>query len=187
MLLESVPNAVSAGQSMVVARMALIGNYDTDVELGVGRVTESDPLTIWAYGRIWDGMSFVSYDVTTYAFDGLAGSCDDPLGSAPPQLGASWADRPPSTGSFLTAEFSYANQAGTAEASLRTSRGASFRQTAPAGCALPAALPVLITLDHNAPDAPAQRIDYVYVRPVASREPTATVSDASTLPCSASP
>jgi hypothetical protein len=183
MQLESIASAVSAGQSIVGARLALLGEYDTDVELGVGKVSADDP--IWAPGRSWDGVTFVSHDFTTYGFDGPAGTpCDDLANSQlTPQIGASWADRPPATAAFQSAEFGYANRSGTAEAWLRSSRSASLSYTAPSGCALPAALPVLITLDHITPSAPIQRVDYVYVRPLAAREPSASVLSASTLAC----
>jgi hypothetical protein len=183
MQLESVASAVSAGQSIVGARLALLGEYDTDVELGAGKVSADDP--IWAPGRRWDGVTFVSHDFTTYGFDGPAGTPCDGLANSQvtPQIGASWADHPPASAAFQSAEFGYANRSGTAEAWLRNSRSASVSYTAPSGCALPSTLPVLITLDHNTPSAPIQRVDYVYVRPLAAREPSASVLSASTLAC----
>jgi hypothetical protein len=187
MQLESLARAVSAGQSVVGARVAMLGSYDTDVELGAGVV--GGGTTIWAPGRIWDGITFASHDFGTYAFDGPAGSsCDDLADSTPtPQIGAAWVDRPPATAAFLTAEFGYAVRAGTASGWLRTSRGASLTYTAPNGCGLPTTLPVLITLDHNAPDAPIQRVEYVYVRPAATSEPSTIVQSASSLSCGSAP
>jgi hypothetical protein len=160
----------------------------TDVEFGVGEVSSDNP--VWAFSRNWDGLTFLSYDVTTYVFDGPTGTSCDRLsgGQINASLGASWLDRPPATASFLTAEFGYAIMAGRAEAWLRSSRGAFFQYAAPAGCALPAALPVLIVLDHLADaSSPTQRVDYVYVRPTAAIEPTATTLTNSTLPCGAPP
>lgn len=189
MLLQSLPAAVVAGQSLLVVRLAALGMYDTDLEIGAGAMSDTLPQTVWAPGRSWDGISFVSQEFATYGFDGPAGSgCDDVGGtSLPPSIGASWVDHPPTAASFLTAEFAYANR-GASEATLRTSRGASLRYTAPAGCSLPPSLPVLITLDHLAEaGSPTQRIDYVFVRPTAAREPSSSVLSTSTAACGSAP
>jgi hypothetical protein len=39
----------------------------------------------------------------------------------------------------------------------------------------------------NAPDAPVQRVDYVYVRRAAASEPTSSVLGASSLACGSTP
>lgn len=189
-ILESVSKAVSAGQSVVGVRMAASSELNTDVELGVGTIDDSVPLLVWAYARTWDGLTFVSHDDTIYAFDGPSGSSCDHLndGSPPASLGNPWVDHAPATASFLTAEFTYANRSNLTEASLRTSRGASFSYTSPTGCTLPTSLPVMISLDHDTNDtSPTQRVDYVYVRPSTSTEPTASVLSSSTLACGTAP
>jgi hypothetical protein len=185
MLLESTTNAVTAGASTIAVRMAALGARDTDVELGVGRV--SNGAVIWSYGRSWDGFTFLSYDIASYAFDGPSGSPCDQLtdGDIQPSIGSPWVDHPPATASFLLAEFSYANVSGRMRASLQTSRGASLSYTAPANCTLPTSLPVLITLDHYAEaSSPTQRVDYVYVRPTTPNPPAATVTTSSSEACS---
>ena len=181
--LQSVSNVVSESQSIIGVRMAVIGELDTDVELGAGDIYTAPPT--WAYNRDWDGVTFVGSFVAIYAFDGATGtSCDNMAnGNVPTQLGATWADSPPGPATFLTAEFGYANVGDHAEAWFQTSRGASFQYVSPSGCPLPTTLPVLIVLDHNTNNPDTQYVDYVYVRPTTSSEPTTSVLMNSSLAC----
>ena len=182
--LESIDSAVSAGRSVVGVRIAALGQLDTDVELGAGTI--ANDAVIWAYGRDWDGVTFLSYDATHAAFNGPAASTCNNLagGSLPAPIGNPWVDHPPATATFLTAEFGYANRGGRTHAWLRSSRGASFDYEAPAGCTLPDSLPILISLDHVADAAsPTQHVDYIYVRSSTANEPTASVSNDASHAC----
>lgn len=175
-MLQSRADEVTAGRSVVGARLAARSQFHTDVELGVGRV---DPdKVLWAYERDWEGFTFLSWDEGTYAFNGAGRSrCDNMnRGEVPAPLGAPWVDVPPASASFLTVEFRYENAGRHASGSIETSRGASLHYTAPEGCTLPDTLPLLIVLDHEAGgDKVTQRLDYVYVRPGAPSEPTVEV------------
>jgi hypothetical protein len=183
-LLESVAAAVNADEHVLGVRIAAAGQPGTDIELGVGRVTNADPNDAWAYDRTWNGLTFVSYTETVYAYGSPSSACS--VTGPPPPLGLAWADQSPALPSFQSAEFAYANVAGRTEAWLRTSRGASFQYRAPFGCTLATSLPILLDLDHSAAGAVVeQQLDYVYVRPTVAQEPTASVRSDSSLPCGA--
>jgi hypothetical protein len=136
-------------------------------------------------------VSFLSHETSGYGFNGAQGTaCNDlALDATSAKLSDQpWVDYPPTTPSFFTAEFGYSNQGGSTRAFLRTSRGTSFNYTAPANCALPTALSVLIALDHlDDASSPTQRIDYVYVRPTVTSEPTTLVQTNSSYACGTEP
>ena len=103
--------------------------------------------------------------------------------TVPASLGAAWADTT-EPASFQIAEFRYENRGGSTVMQLMTSRGTDFSYTAPPGCTLPDALPVLISLDHAGDQgSPTQRVDYIYVRPAAATEPATSVLSDSTQAC----
>lgn len=176
-LLQSQSAAVIAGTTTLGARLAAESRTGTDLEVGVGEVTPGN--TLWAYGRLWDGLTFLSWEDSSYAFDGTEGTACDQNSTIPPALDLPWADTTtPAT--FLSLEFSYTNDGNRSAGSFETSRGIRLSYVAPEDCQLPPALPILISLDHAASDTPTQRLDYVYVRPKAPTEPSVTVLTDST-------
>ena len=184
-LLQTQANVMASGTRVLGVRIKAEGVIDTDVELGAGDVSGLPRTGTWAFGREWDGVTFLSFNDTLYVVDGPPGSsCSNPTIDPPEmRVGPPWVDTPntaPAT--FLTAEFGYQTASTGTEAWLETSRDLRLEGTSVDACELPSQLPALIGLDHQSGShTPTQELNYVYVRQHAALQPTVSLADCSAV------
>jgi hypothetical protein len=184
-MLQTQANVMASATRVLGVRIKAESVAHTDVELGAGDVSGLAASGTWAFGRQWDGVTFLSYTDTLYVVDGPSGSsCDSPtIAPAAMRVGPPWVDTPDTApATFLTAEFGYETASTGTQAWLETSRALRLEGTSADACELPSQLPALIGPDHESDShTPTQELDYVYVRRHAAVQPTASLAECSAV------
>ncbi|HEY2517376.1 MAG TPA: DUF2341 domain-containing protein [Polyangiaceae bacterium] len=170
-LLNGTSNVVLSKTRTIGLRINAQSAFGDDYEIGAGTVTGvSSPSWLWVQARTGQWVSFVSYSAANMLISSGSTFCSNDNVLTTQLFDGTWRD----------VEFNYDLESTTVSVNYQDLAGKSATHSdgTDAGCVPAASEPVILGLDHGTGSGndPVAQVDWVYVRDVASPEPTVVVT-----------
>ena len=170
-LLNGTSNVVLSKTRTIGLRINAQSANGDDYEIGAGTITAvSSPSWLWVQSRTGQWVSFVSYTAANELISAGSTFCSNDNVLSTQLFDGTWRD----------VEFRYDLETTTVSVNYQDLAGKSATHSdgTDAGCVPAASEPIILGLDHGTGTGadPVAQVDWVYVRDVASPEPTVVVT-----------